>query len=202
MSEEKQEVAPIDEGQDVAVDLEAKLKELESQNQRLLSESQKYKVRHEKLQELEGIVKTYQQKEEQILQEEGKITELYKREKERNEELSNLLKSRDNLTLKLNLENSLRRASNEIIDVEDVMGQSLLKDIVEYDEETLKPTDESINTFLNSLKEKKPHLFASKVVKPMADAKPVIEKPVHKPLHQMSKAERAELRAAKLKSLT
>ena len=61
--------------------------------------------------------------------------------------------------------------------------------MIEVNDETLMPTKESIDAFVNSLKEKKKYLFKGGKIATMVDEKPVTNNPIEKKFNQMSTAE-------------
>lgn len=193
MSDEiKQEVAKNDEGQgqvDVN-ELVTELNKLRSTNERLLNESKQYKTRKTEVEELKEKLNMYETKK---LEEEGNFQEMLRREQEEKSRLQARLKQQSNEILKGNIFNSVANVAKDAHDISDLLAQSDYANMIEVDEESLKPQRESVEKFVSSLREQKPYLFKGKKVAAMADAKASIDKPVNKSLGQMNDNERKEM---------
>lgn len=199
MSEEKQEVANKDEGQGLDVnELVARINQLESTKERLLNESKQYKTRKSEVEELQAKLKEYENKK---LEEEGNWQEMLRREQEEKSSLQAKLREQSNQILKGNIFNSVANVAKDAHDISDLLAQSEYAELIEVDEERLSPSKESVEKFVNSLREKKPYLFKNKKVAAMADAKPGTDKPVHKSMQNMTMEERKQAMRQALEQL-
>jgi len=188
-TENKQEVAPTGESQDTQQDWKTEFERMKSTNERLLAESQANKTKRSEYDALKSELETIKTKK---LEDDGNTQELLKLSRERNVELQSSLERRDNDLLKSNVFNAVSNAAKDAYDVNDLLAQSEYAKMIEVNDETLMPTSDSINSFVNSLKESKTYLFKGKKVASMADTKPTIDKPLNKSLKQMSDNERKQ----------
>lgn len=175
MSENQHEgVTNEAEGQGLDVnELVAQINQLKSTNERLLNESKQYKTRKSEVEELQSQLKEYETKK---LEEQGNWQEMLKREQEEKSQLQARLQKQQNEILKGNVYNAVANVAKDAHDISDLLAQSEYANTIEVDEDSLKPSQESIDTFVNSLREKKPYLFRPQKVAPMADAKPSVQK--------------------------
>ena len=188
MSEQPQELAPTANANDNN-DLATEIERLRSTNERLLHESQTNKTKRSELEELRSLVDSYKSKE---LEATGNWQERLKQEQEKRNELERKLHDQSNKILKSNIVNAVGNYAKDAYDVNDLLAQSDFAKMIEVDEETLEPIGESVEKFVNSLKEKKKYLFKGHKLPSMADGKPGINKPVEKNINQMSKQEAIE----------
>lgn len=201
MSEEnKQELAVNDEGLDnnTVVNWESKVKELEAQNARLLFESKKHKTRHDEVEQLRGEIELFKK---QKLEESGSLEEKLQFKDDENRKLQESYEGLRKQTLRANVFNAISNVAKDARDVNDLINQPEFMNMIEVEEGSLEPTQESVVSFVNTLREKKDYMFAGKKLAPMGDANPTISKPVIKPLAQMSREELADIRRAKLKTI-
>lgn len=169
-----QEVASVDEGQRQVEEInwEDEAKKLKSTNDRLLAESQKNKVRNDELERMKNQLAEIEKKK---LEEEGNLQELLKREREEKAKLLNDIKSKESKIVEANVYNAVLEKAGDAWSVKDLLLQQDYVRMIELDEESLAPTAESVEAFVNKLKEEKSYLFQGKKPAAMADAKPVVD---------------------------
>jgi len=197
MSEEKQEVAEQANALDTN-ELMAEIEKLKSTNERLLAESKNYKTRKS---EVEEMAKKLEQYEQQKLEETGNYQEMLKREQEKRRELEQNLRAKDEKILKSNVFNYVSNYAKDAHDINDLLAQREYASMIEIDDDSLEPVAESVQKFVDSLRNDKKYLFKGHKVASMADTKPSTEKPREKTLAQMSEAERRQLLKDSLSSL-
>ena len=161
-----------------------KIEQLESTNSRLLDESKTYKTRKS---ELEEAQERLQQIEREKLEKEGRTQELVEMERQKRLETENSLKQMKEKVLKSNVFNAVANYAKDAHDVNDLLSQSEYARMIEVDEDSLEPVTESVQNFVNSLKEKKKYLFKGHKVASMADSKPSADRPNQKPLSKDEK---------------
>jgi len=187
MSEENQsEVTPATNVEDNSK-LQAQIEQLTATNERLLSESKTNRTKRTELEELQSQIDGFKNKE---LESKGNWQERLEGEQEKNRKLNDALIAKDNMILKGNIVNAVSKSAKDAWDVNDLLAQSEFAKMIEVNEETLQPIQESVDNFVNSLKEQKKYLFKGGKVAPMADAKPGVNTPKDKTLKQMSNEER------------
>ena len=188
MSEQsKLEVAPGENSPNDNSDLSAQIEQLKATNERLLSESKSNKTKRSEVEELQAQIDSFKNKE---LEDKGNWQERLVSEQEKNQKLNDALVAKDNMILKGNIVNAVSKSAKDAWDVNDLLAQSEFAKMIEVNEETLQPIQESVDNFVNSLKEQKKYLFKGGKVAPMADAKPGVNAPKDKTLKQMSNEER------------
>ena len=186
MSEENApELAPAANAED-NTKLMTEIEQLKSTNERLLSESKTNKTKRTEIEELQSQITAFKSKE---LKEKGNWQELLTQEQEKTRDLEGKIKEQDGKILKGNIVNAVSKAAKDAWDVNDLLSQSDYASMIEVNDETLMPTKESIDAFVNSLKEKKKYLFKGGKIATMVDEKPVTNNPIEKKFNQMSTAE-------------
>lgn len=148
---------------------EVKLKQMEATNARLLEESKKYKESWQKL-EAER-----QEKEKTELEQKGEYETLLQREREEKAKYQKNLEEMKLKTIASNTRASLANLAKDAKDIEDLLQLGNF-DLIRMDEDTLTPTEESVVSFVNDLRTRKPHLFNRKI-STMEDASPKGEVP-------------------------
>ena len=179
-------------------DLMAEIERLKSTNERLLTESSKYKTRKDELNTYKEQLEAYKRKE---LEAKGNYQEMLKLEQEKRMELENKLDSYNQKLLKSNIFNAVANYAKDAHDVNDLLAQRDYASMIEYNEETNEPIVETVQKFVDTLKEEKKYLFKGNKVASMADSKPSIDKPVAKSVSQMSAEERKQHMKALLNSM-
>lgn len=182
-SNKTQEVAP-----DVN-ELVAEIERLKSTNERLLGESSKYKTRKDELDAYKQQVEAYQKKE---LEAKGNYQEMLKLEQQKRLELENKLDSYNQKLLKSNIFNAVANYAKDAHDVNDLLAQREFASMIEYNEETNEPVIETVQKFVDTLKEEKKYLFKGSKLPSMADSKASIDRPMPKNVSQMSDTERKQ----------
>ena len=175
------------EGQGKQVDLVSEVEQLKRTNARLLEEAQKFKTRKSEVETLQEKLNSYERKK---LEEEGNFQQMLEMEREEKARFKAMLEKKDNMILEGNIRSAVLKSAKDAWDVDDLLLQKDYLGKLQVDDETLKPTPESVQDFVNSLKSEKGHLFKNPKVSPMADSKPAIDKPREKTLKQMSNSER------------
>lgn len=170
-------------------DLVAMVEQLKSTNERLLAESQKMKTRKDDVDSMRDTLENYKRRE---LEEKGNYQEMLKLADEKSNKYKAQLQSYEDKLLRSNVYNAVATAAKDAYDVDDLLAQKSFANLIEIPEGDLEPTKESIQSFVNSLKEEKKYLFKGNTVKAMADNKPAIDKPINKTVAQMNEAERKE----------
>ena len=154
------------EGQKESVaELMSEMQKLKSTNERLLEESKTYKS---KFQEASSTLSTI---EREKLEKEGKTEEILLREREEKAKLIEDFNGLKNKTLKLNVKNLLHTKAKDAHSIDDLLSLKQAS-MIEYDEETLEPVADTLEAFVNKVREEKPYLFGNKKVAPMHDGKP------------------------------
>lgn len=189
MQNEQEFAATSNEVETNEIDWKAEAEKLKATNERLLHESTKYKTRKNELDEYRQQLEAYKKKE---LEQKGNYQEMLRMEQEKRLELENELKQRDQRLMKSNIFNAVANYAKDAYDVNDLLAQRDYAKMIEIDEETLEPTSQSIQSFVDSLKNDKKYLFKGNKIAAMADTKPAIDKPREKQLNQMTKDELAD----------
>ena len=174
MSDEGQSVV---EGQEPSADVKSlmgEIQKLRSTNERLLEESKSHKSKY---QEVAGTLDTI---ERERLEKEGKTDEILLKEREEKAKIMEDLKMIKSKTLKANVKNSLYSKAKDAHSIDDLLSLKQAS-MIEYDEETLEPVQDTLDQFVNLVREEKPYLFGSKKVAPMAEGKPKAETTNKKP---------------------
>jgi len=167
--------------------LKAEIERLTSTNERLLVDSKSNKTKRDELDSLKSQIESFKNEK---LEATGNWQERLEGEQEKNRKLNDALIAKDNMILKGNIVNAVSKSAKDAWDVNDLLAQSEFAKMIEVNEETLQPIQESVDNFVNSLKEQKKYLFKGGKVAPMADAKPGVNAPKDKTLKQMSHEER------------
>lgn len=197
MSEENQEVGEQANALDTN-ELMAEIEKLKSTNERLLAESKNYKTRKS---EVEEMAKKLEQYEQQKLEETGNYQEMLKREQEKRRELEQNLRAKDEKILKSNVFNYVSNYAKDAHDINDLLAQREYASMIEIDDDSLEPVAESVQKFVDSLRNDKKYLFKGHKVASMADSKPTADKPREKTLAQMSDSERRKILQDSLRNL-
>lgn len=150
------------------------IEQLRSTNERLLNESKSNKTRKSEFEELQAKLEGI---EREKLEKEGRTQELIEMERKQRIEKEQELQSMRNKVLKSNVFNAVANYAKDAHDVNDLLAQSEYAKMIEVDEESLEPVGESVQNFVNSLKEKKKYLFKGHKVPSMADSKPPSDNP-------------------------
>lgn len=187
MQEVAKETANAEESKDN--DLMTEIEKLRSTNERLLAESNKFKTRKAELEEYKQKIEAYEQKK---LEETGNWQEMLELERKKRSELEQSLKQRDNQILKSNVFNHVANYAKDAYDINDLLAQKDYANMIEINEDSLEPTTESVQKFVDTLKTDKKYLFKGHKVANMADTKPVTSKPVTKNIEQMTREELRE----------
>ena len=183
-------------------DLVAVVEQLRSTNERLLAESQRNKSqKNEFKSEFETMKDQLENYKKRELEEKGNYQEMLTMEKEKASQYKQQLQAYEDKLLRSNVLNAVSQAAKDAYDVNDLLAQKEYAKMIEIDEGELMPTKESVQSFVNSLKEDKKYLFKGNTVKAMADTKPAIDKPINKTVAQMSLAERKEYIMQQLSSI-
>jgi len=167
--------------------LKAEIERLTSTNERLLVDSKSNKTKRDELDSLKSQIESFKNEK---LEATGNWQERLEGEQEKNRKLNDALIAKDNMILKGNIVNAVSKSAKDAWDVNDLLAQSEFAKMIEVNEETLQPIQESVDNFVNSLKEQKKYLFKGGKVAPMADAKPGVNAPKDKTIKQMSNEER------------
>lgn len=167
-------------------DLMAEIEKLRSTNERLLAESNKFKTRKSELEEYKSKLEAIEQKK---LEEEGNWQEMLEIERRKRAELEDSLQKRDRQILKSNVFNQVANYAKDAYDVNDLLAQKDYASMIEIDEDSLTPTSDSVQKFVDSLKADKKYLFRGNNVAKMADTKPTVTKPETKKLESMTREE-------------
>lgn len=191
-----QETANAESSKDT--NLVAEIEKLKSTNERLLAESNKYKTRKTELEEYKQKIDAYEQKK---LEETGNWQEMLELERKKRSELEQSLKQRDNQILKSNVFNHVANYAKDAYDVNDLLAQRSYADMIEINEDSLEPTSESVQKFVDTLKADKKYLFKGHKVTSMADEKPSTSKPQTKKIESMTKDELIEFSKSNVSSL-
>lgn len=146
-------------------DLMAEIQQLKASRDRILEESKGYK---NKYQEVAGALDAI---EREKLEKEGKTEEILLKERDEKAKLMESLKALKSKTLKANVVSTLAKLAKDAHSIDDLLSLKQAS-MIEYDEESLEPLQETVEKFVNTLREEKPYLFGSKKVTPMADGKP------------------------------
>ena len=179
-------------------DLVATIEQLKSTNERLLVESQKMKTRKDDVDSMRDTLENYKRRE---LEEKGNYQEMLKLADEKTSKYKAQLQTYEDKLLRSNVYNAVASAAKDAYDVDDLLAQKSFASLIEIPEGDLEPTKESIQSFVNSLKEEKKYLFKGNTVKAMADTKPAIDKPINKTVAQMNAAERKDYMMQQLSSI-
>lgn len=189
-SETEQELAPeANANQTNENDAAKEIERLQVQNERLLYESQKYKTRKSDVDTLRAELDAIKNKK---LEEEGNWQEMLRLEQEKTASLNGKLQSQQEKILKSNVYNAVQRVAKDAYDVNDLLAQSDYVKMIEVNEDTLEPVQESVEKFVNSLKSEKEYFFKGKKVASMADSKPAIDRPQAKSTSQMTESEKTK----------
>lgn len=192
------EVTPAANAEHDSKKLMAEIERLTSTNERLLDESQTNRTKRAELEELQAQVEAFKNEK---LEATGNWQERLVAEQEKNIKLSNDLKAKDNMILKGNIVNAVSKAAKDAWDVNDLLAQSEFASMIEINDVTLQPVQESIDNFVSSLKEQKKYLFKGGKIPAMADAKPSINQPKEKTMKNMSEEERIEAMKSSISAL-
>ena len=179
-------------------DLLAEIEKLKSTNERLLAESNKFKTRKTELEEYKQKLEAYEQKK---LEETGNWQEMLELERKKRSELEQSLKQRDNQILKSNVFNHVANYAKDAYDINDLLAQKDYANMIEINEDSLEPTAESVQKFVDTLKADKKYLFKGHKVASMADTKPTTNKPQTKRLESMTREEMKEYMKTNVSSL-
>jgi len=202
MSEENHEGEITANANGNSEDLVATIEQLKSTNERLLAESQRNKSQKNELKsECETMKDQLENYKKRELEEKGNYQEMLQMEKEKSLTYKQQLQAYEDKLLRSNVMNAVSNAAKDAYDVNDLLAQKDYAKMIEIPDGELEPTKESIQSFVNSLKEDKKYLFKGNTVKSMADTKPAIEKPTNKTVAQMNAAERKEYMMQQLSSI-
>lgn len=177
----------------------AEIEQLRSTKERLLAESNKYKTRKSEVEELREKLNSYEKRE---LEKKGDWEKRLQMEREERQKLEGMLETQKNKILKSNVFNAVANMAKDAHDVNDLLAQREFANMIEVDEETLEPVKESVQSFVNALKENKKYLFKGHKIATMADTKPSIEKPQERSVKNMNMDERKTLLKNALASLS
>jgi len=150
-------------------DFMAEIERLKSQNERLLGESQKYKTRKSELDELKAELDAKNAKE---LEEKGSWQERLELEKKARLESEKKAMNLERRAVESNIRSKIVSRAKGVIDPEDLFTTREYKEMVTFDPDTLEGDDDAINSFIDHMKEKKPHFWSKKSPTLMSDAKP------------------------------
>ena len=188
MSEQhKEEVPTTANAENDNSKLMAKIEQLTATNDRLLSESKSNKTKRTEVEQLQSQIDSFKNIE---LEAKGNWQELLAHELGKNKDLELKIENQNNMILKGNIVNAVSKSAKDAWDVNDLLAQSEFTSMIEVNEDTLQPVQESVDSFVNSLKEKKKYLFKGGKVAPMADANPGVNPTKGKTIKQMSTEER------------
>jgi len=146
------------------------IQELKASKQRILDESKGYKSKFQEASSTLDVI------EREKLEKEGKTDEILLKEREEKSKLMDNLKDLKNKTLRANIMSALSSSAKDAHSIDDLLSLKSAS-MIEFDEDSLMPVKDTVETFLNSVREEKPYLFGSKRVAPMLDGKPSGEKP-------------------------
>jgi len=129
----------------------ALLENLSNSKKRVEEENQKYKKRAQEAEE------RVSQADKAKLEEENKLHELLKLEREEKEKLFNENKGLKSKSLSKELRAKVAEVAKDAIDVTDILRVAEAKDALRLDEEAL--TVDGVEDFVTKVRELKPHLF-------------------------------------------
>ena len=188
MSDQTQEV--VNEANAVdEKDLMAEIEKLKSTNERLLAESNKYKTRKSEVEDIKQQLEDYKKKE---LESGGNWEEMLELERQKRAELQQELEMRDKKLMASNIYNAVSKHAKDAHSIDDLLEKKAYVNMLEIDEDSLSPTEESVKLFVDSLKKDKTYLFKGHEVPSMSDTKPTVEKPKPKSIKQLSQKERED----------
>lgn len=150
--------------------LVAKVSQLTATNQRLLEESKTYKGKYRETKD------SVDNAEREMLEKEGKLSELLELERNKAHELKGELETFKRQSMKSSLQVEVSKYAKDAHSLDDIFS-TLPKEVINYNEASLQ--FEGVKDAVERLRQDKPYLFAANVVPSMATGKAqvTIEKP-------------------------
>lgn len=167
MSEVEGQTTPAVE-QPTEIDYKAKYEELMGSKERVLNESKDWKSKAQEYKaKLESI-------EEDKLRQKGETQKILEKREQELATLKERLETMNKSTLKSNIKAAVARVAKDAFDIDDLLKTDQAS-MIEYDPESLTPTSESVEKFLNAVREVKPHFFGASKLPGQGAAKPTEE---------------------------
>lgn len=157
------------------VDYKSLVEELESikaSKDRILQESKDYKAKYKEL------AAEKEEREKIELEKKGEYEKLLKKERESRIERERQLEDMRVKTVESNTRIMVQDLARNAYDIDDVLSVGN-PSLLELEEETLRPTAQSVEEFVNDVRKRKPHLFSKSLPKNQ-DTYPKGEVPIKK----------------------